>query len=101
MYIDYNMCCLFIYFMPIPLTPPDDEVGIGIPYYVIIYEGYLYYHLNVMAHLPIYSTMSHYDYVYFVTKATSSMTLLSQHLNIQFQFNYFLHFFLQFLFVLF
>jgi hypothetical protein len=36
--------------MPILLTPPDDEVGIGIPNYGIIYKGLLFY--NVMAHLP-------------------------------------------------
>jgi hypothetical protein len=34
--------------MPIPLTPPDDEVGIGIPDYVIIYKGYSFY-IVVMA----------------------------------------------------
>ena len=27
MYIAYNMCCLAIYLMPIPLTPPDDEAA--------------------------------------------------------------------------
>ena len=39
MYIAYNMCCLAIILMPIPLTPPDDEVGISIPNPSIIYEG--------------------------------------------------------------
>ena len=41
MYIAYNMCCLAIYLMPIPLTPPDDEAGISIPNSSIIYEGLL------------------------------------------------------------
>ena len=41
MYIAYNMCCLAIYLMPIPLTPPDDEVGICLPDYDIIYKGLL------------------------------------------------------------
>ena len=31
MYIAYNLSCLAIYLVPIPLTPPDDEVGIGVP----------------------------------------------------------------------
>jgi hypothetical protein len=53
-----------IYLMPITLTPPDDEVGIGIPDYDIIYKGYSFNYVNVVAHLPIYSTMSSYDYVY-------------------------------------
>ena len=53
-----------MYLMPIPLTPPDDEVGIGIPDYVIIYQGYSFIDVNVLAHLPFYSTMSSYDYVY-------------------------------------
>ncbi len=52
-YIAYNICRLTIYLMPIPLTPPDDEVGIGIPDYVIIYKGYLYYYIIIMAHLPL------------------------------------------------
>ncbi len=43
MYIAYNMLCLTIYLMPIPLTPPDDEAGIGIPDLSIIYKGYLYF----------------------------------------------------------
>ena len=33
--------------MPIPLTPPDDEVGIRIPVYDVIYKGYLYYYIDV------------------------------------------------------
>ena len=51
--------------MPIPLTPPDDEVGIGIPDYDIIYKGATHF-VKVVAHLPFYyySTMSSYDYVY-------------------------------------
>jgi hypothetical protein len=51
-YIAYNIYCLAIYLMPIPLTPPDDEVGIGIPDYIVIYRGYFYYYIYIMAHLP-------------------------------------------------
>ena len=65
-YIAYNMCCLTIYLMPIPLSPPDDEVGIGIPDYVIIYKGYFYYKINIMAHLPILV----FDYVNLMTMST-------------------------------
>ncbi len=66
-YIAYNICCLTMYLMPIPLTPPDDEVGIGIPDYVIIYQGYSFIYVNVVAHLPFYSTMSSNDYVYLLS----------------------------------
>jgi hypothetical protein len=40
--------------MPILLTPPDDELGIGIPVYFIILGAtsiYLYFY-NIPAHLP-------------------------------------------------
>ncbi len=46
-----HICCLTIYLMPIPLTPPDDEAGIGIPDYGIIYQGYSFIYVNVVAHL--------------------------------------------------
>ena len=74
--------------MPIPLTPPDDEVGICIPYSVIIYMGYIYYNINIMAHLPFSCVRlcQPYDYVYLIFKAMSSMTLLSLYLDIHFQF---------------
>ncbi len=65
-YIAYNMSCLTIYLMLIPLTPPDDEVGIGIPYSVIIYVGYIYYNINIMAHLPFLV----FDYVNLMTMST-------------------------------
>ena len=56
--------------MPIPLTPPDDEVGIGIPDYVIIYKGYFYYDIHIMAHLPFcFRLCQPYDYVYLYYKA--------------------------------
>ena len=80
--------------MPILLTPPDDEVGIGIPNYVIIDKGYLYYFI-IMAHLPMFyirlchlMTMSTY---YF--EAMSSMTMLISDPHIQFQFILFKPFF--------
>ena len=63
--------------MPIPLTPPDDEVGIGIPHSVIIFVGYIYYNIKTMAHLPFcFRLCQPYDYVYLLFKAMSSMTLL-------------------------
>ena len=60
------MCCLTIYLTPILLTPPDDEVGIGIPDYVIIYKGYFTYNINIMAHLPFLV----FDYVNLMTMST-------------------------------
>ena len=73
--------------MPIPLTPPDDEVGIGIPDYVIIYKGYFYYDIHIMAHLPFcFRLCQLYDYVYLYYKAMPCMTLLSLYLYIHFQF---------------
>jgi hypothetical protein len=40
--------------MPILLTPPDDELSIGIPVYFVILEGYFnsFILFNVLAHLP-------------------------------------------------
>ena len=69
MYIAYNMCCLAIYLMPIPLTPPDDEAGIRIHNSSIIYKGlliYIYIYFFIMAQPAFvkFSTMSNYDYVY-------------------------------------
>ena len=73
--------------MPIPLTPPDDEVGIGIPHSVIIFVGYIYYNIKTMAHLPFcFRLCQPYDYVYLIFKAMSYMTLLSLYLHIHFQF---------------
>ncbi len=69
-YIAYNMGCLTIYLMPIPLTPPDDEVGIGIPDYVIFYKGYFYYHIDIMVHLPML-----FNYVIFMTMSTYYLKL--------------------------
>ena len=67
MYIAYNMCCLAIYLMPIPLTPPDDEAGISIPNSSIIYNGLLIYIIIVAQPAFVkFSTMSTYDYVYFI-----------------------------------
>ena len=68
MYIAYNMCCLAIYLMPIPLTPPDDEAGISIP-------NFSYYHLGllrliIMAHLPFL-----FDYVNLMTMSTYILKL--------------------------
>jgi hypothetical protein len=71
--------------MPIPLTPPDDEAGIGIPISSIIYGGYLYFIMAQPA-FCLNSTMSTYDYVHLTIEAMSSMTLLSQYLHIHFQF---------------
>ena len=98
MYIAYNMCCLAIYLMPIPLTPPDDEAGISIPNSSIIYKGLLIYNIIIVAQPAFvkFSTMSTYDYVYLIIKAMSSMTLLSQYLHIHFQFKFILFIFLQF-----
>ena len=73
--------------MPIPLTPPDDEVGISIPDYVIIHKGYFYYYIHIMAHLPFcFRLCQPYDYVYLYYKAMPCMTLLSLYLYIHFQF---------------
>ena len=73
--------------MPIPLTPPDDEVGIGITYSVIIYKGNIYYNINIMAHLPFsFRLCQSYDYVYLYLEAMPCMTLLSLYLYIHFQF---------------
>ena len=83
--------------MPIPLTPPDDEVGICIPDYDIIYKGLLIF-FKVVAHMPFFiirlchlMTMStHYS------KLCLNMTLLNQYLHIHFQFNLLNQIFLQF-----
>ncbi len=42
------------------------KFGIGIPDYVVIYKGYLYYYIyyNDPPAYVLYSTMSSYDYVY-------------------------------------
>ncbi len=70
--------------MPIPITPPDDEAGISIPFSSIIYRDYLYFY-NGPTCLCLNSTMSIYDYVYLLIEAMSPMTLLSQYLHIHFQ----------------
>ena len=62
--------------MPIPLTPPDDEAGIGITDSSIILKGYLYFNIGPTCLCFYNSTMSSYDYVYLITKAMSSMTML-------------------------
>ena len=74
--------------MPIPLTPPDDEVGINIPDYVIIHKGYFcFYDIHIMAHLPFcFRLCQPYDYVYLYFKAMPCITLLSPYLYIHFQF---------------
>ena len=61
--------------MPIPLTPPDDEVGIGMTDSSIILKGLLIFIVAQPAFV-FNSTMSSYDYVYLITKAMSSMTML-------------------------
>ena len=61
------------------------KLSIGIPVYDVIYKGYLYYYISVKAHLPD-STMSHYDYVYLLSKALSCMTMLILDSHIHFQF---------------
>ena len=87
-YIAYNLCCLAIYLKPIPLTPPDDEAGIGIPLSSMRLHIFFY---NGPTCLCFHSTMSIYDYVYLVIEAMSSMTLLSQYLHIHFQFIFYLY----------
>ena len=66
MYIAYNMCCLAIHLMPIPLTPPDDEAGISIPNSSIIYKGLLIYIFLVAQ--PAF--VKFFDYVNLMTMST-------------------------------
>ena len=44
-----------IYMMPIPLTPPDDEVCIGIQNLCYHPQRATYIIFNVMAHLPYFN----------------------------------------------
>jgi hypothetical protein len=74
------------------------KLGIGIPVYDVIYTGYLYYYIIVKAHLPD-STMSHYDYVYLLSKGMSYMTMLISDSHIHFQFLFSSTFILIFLFL--
>ena len=57
------------------LLPLMTKFGIDIPDYVVIYKGYFIYYNGPPA-CVLYSTMSSYDYVYLITKAMSSMTML-------------------------
>ena len=75
-YIAYNICCLTIYLKPIPLTPPDDEAGIGMPDTSIILRATYIFIVLAQPAFCLNSTMSTYDYVYLITKAMSSMTML-------------------------
>ena len=73
--------------MPIPLTPPDDEVGISIPDSNITYKGLLIFiPLWPTCLLVCFRLCKPYDYVYSYSKAMYCMTLLSLYLYIQFQF---------------
>ena len=74
------------------------KLGIGIPVYDVIYKGYLYYYISVKAHLPN-STMSHYDYVYLLSKAMSYLTMLILDSHIHFQFILFSSNFILYIFI--
>ena len=77
--------------MLIPLTPPDDEVGISIPDSNITYKGATHFINNGPP--AFFRLCQPYDYVYLYSKAMSCMTLLPLYLYIHFQFILFLIYF--------